>query len=103
MHSEVTAKLPQIQQLCKEYSVKRLELFGSAAADDFDPARSDVDFVVEFLPVPRKGFGDVYFKLYDALEKLMGRRVDLVEVTAIKNPIFRDSVEKTKVPVYAAA
>jgi predicted nucleotidyltransferase len=103
MHAEIQSKLPQIHQLCREHSVKRLELFGSAAADDFDPARSDVDFLVEFLPVQRRGFDDVYFKLYHALAQLMERPVDLVEYGAIRNPYFLKSVDDTKVGLYAAA
>ena len=36
--------------LCREYGVARLELFGSGATDAFDPARSDVDFIVAYPP-----------------------------------------------------
>lgn len=103
MDQAVADEGDQLSALCRKHSVKRLELFGSAACGDFDPSRSDLDFVVEFLPVPRRGFGDVYFHLLSDLEALFGRKVDLVEVTAIRNRFFRASVEATKVPIYAAA
>jgi predicted nucleotidyltransferase len=103
MHPEVASKLPQIEALCRQYSVKRLDLFGSAACDDFDPARSDVDFLVQFLPIERKGFDDVYFELHAELERLFNRSIDLVETEAISNRYFRKSIEETKVPIYAAA
>lgn len=103
MHPLVSSRLPEIHALCRKHAVLRLELFGSAAADDFDPQRSDLDFAVEFLPVPRHGFKDVYFRLLADLQTLFGRGVDLVEVTAIRNPYFRESLDETKVPLYAAA
>ncbi len=45
--------LDQIEDLCREYRVRRLDVFGPAIRDDFDPGRSDVDFLVEFFsPTP---------------------------------------------------
>jgi predicted nucleotidyltransferase len=43
---------PQIEALCRTYRVKRPDVFGSAVRADFDPVRSDVDFLVEFEPDP---------------------------------------------------
>jgi predicted nucleotidyltransferase len=39
---------PQIPRLCQHYNVRRLDVFGSALRDGFDPVQSDLDFVVEF-------------------------------------------------------
>lgn len=40
-----------ISAICQRYGIRRLEVFGWAArADDFDPERSDADFLVEFAP-----------------------------------------------------
>lgn len=92
----------EIARLCRRFRVRRLELFGSAARDDFDPARSDVDFLVEFEPDPAAdAFGD-YFGLKEALEELFGRPVDLVVEKAIRNPYFRRAVDRARVPVYGA-
>jgi uncharacterized protein len=99
----VSAHLPAIRALCQRHGVKRLELFGSAACGDFDPGRSDLDFVVEFFPSPSRGLDDPYFQLLLDLEALFGRKVDLVMSGAIRNPYFRASIESTKVPLYAAA
>ena len=76
---------------------------GSAAAGEFDPARSDYDFLVEFQPHQRQGFDDVYFLLQADLERLLGRKVDLIERGCVRNPYVRASLERTKVPLYAAA
>ena len=37
-----------IVALCTTYGVRKLALFGSAARGDFDPAKSDVDVLLEF-------------------------------------------------------
>ncbi len=94
--------LHQIRDLCIRYGVARLELTGSAARDDFNLASSDIDFLVEFLPhTSVSAFAFVEFS--DALEVVFGRRVDLIELGAVKNPILREAFLRDKVPIYAAA
>lgn len=95
-------KLDVISSLCRKHRVKALWLFGSAARPDYDPRRSDLDFLVEFHPHPRKGFDDVYFCLKDDLEAALGQPVDLVEWNAVTNPYFRKDVEQSRVMLYAA-
>ena len=58
--------------------VRRLELFGSAADDSFDPGRSDVDFLVEFETLADGEHADAYFGLKESLASLLARPVDLV-------------------------
>ncbi|MEK7358183.1 MAG: nucleotidyltransferase domain-containing protein, partial [Bdellovibrionota bacterium] len=68
-----------ISELCTRYGVARLELFGSAAEDRFDAERSDLDFLVEFMPDHELGpWLRHYFDLKEGLEDLFGRSVDLV-------------------------
>jgi predicted nucleotidyltransferase len=93
---------PELAQLCRRYRVLSLSLFGSAARDDFDLERSDYDFLVDFEALPTGQYADAYFGLLESLERLMGRPVDLVVASAIKNPCFRQSVEQTKALLYAA-
>src|SRR5436309_227935 len=101
MNALVEHRLPELEQLCKRYHVLKLELFGSAATGHDRPEQSDLDFLVEFRPLPEGAYADNYFSLLEALEQLYGRPVDLVVSSAIKNPYFRQSVEGTKVPLYA--
>lgn len=86
---------------CRNTSVlsSRLETFGSATRDRFDPARSDLDFLVSF----RTGSTglDHYLRLAERLERLLGRSVDLVIERAIRNPYFRKTVDGTRTLVYA--
>jgi predicted nucleotidyltransferase len=92
----------ELAELCRRYGVLSLSLFGSATRDDFDPERSDYDFLVEFQALPLGQYADAYFGLLESLVRLMGRPVDLVVASAIKNPYFRQSVEQTKALLYAA-
>jgi uncharacterized protein len=91
-----------LEELCRRCHVRRLFLFGSAARDDFDPARSDVDFLVEFEPMPQGGYADAYFGLLEGLEALLGCEVDLVALAALRNPYMRADIERTRTLLYAA-
>ena len=93
---------PQIEELCRRFGVKRLELFGSAAGGGFDPDVSDYDFLVEFEQRDYRGSAGAYFGLLHALEDLLGRPVDLVEVRAVTNPHFLRQANRQKVLLYAA-
>jgi uncharacterized protein len=92
MHDLIAQNRTQIAALCRRYGVHRLEVFGSAArGTDFDPARSDADFLVEFEPGNDLPFLQRYFGLQEALAQLLGRSVDLVEPSAVRNPYLRQS------------
>lgn len=93
---------PQIETLCRKYGVKRLELFGSALRDDFEPETSDFDFFVEFEDLGWKGSFKRYMGLKLDLEDLLGRPVDLVEPHAVTNPYFLQVAKRHREVVYAA-
>ena len=91
-----------IEALCKRYHVVRLEAFGSAANETFDPQSADLDFLVEFAPdAPTRPFRQ-YFDFLAELKRLFGREVELMEVRAMRNPYFIKSVNATRKVVYAA-
>jgi predicted nucleotidyltransferase len=102
MIREILERRTELEALCRRYQVLRLDVFGSAAAGDFRPDGSDLDFLVEFDTAANAGYADRYFGLLESLEELFGRPVDLVVASAIKNPYFRESVQKTKALLYAA-
>lgn len=89
-----------IRRMCERYRVRRLDLFGSGAAADFDPLRSDLDFLVEFPRLAPKDHADAYFGLFKALCELFRRDIDLVEMEGVSNPYVRAAIERTRVPVY---
>jgi len=90
----------ELEALCRRFGVRRLELFGSAVSGGFD-ARSDLDFLVEFDSPEAPGYADRFFGLLESLEALFGRPVDLVVDSAIRNPYFREAVERAKELLYA--
>jgi predicted nucleotidyltransferase len=102
MVSIIESKREELARLCVRYHVCRLELFGSAAGQRFDPSRSDLDFLVEFRDVPPGEHADCYFGLLEALESLFGRRIDLVEAKAIDNPYFLAGIGLEREVLYAA-
>lgn len=102
MEPRIEEKREQLVELCHRYHVQRLALFGSALREDFHPGHSDLDFVVEFESLPAGTYADTYFGLLEALEQLFGHPIDLIIDSAIKNPYFRESVERTKTLLYAA-
>jgi len=93
---------PRVAQLCRELSVRELRLFGSAATDQFDDVRSDVDVVVDFADGDKPGIADRYLALAEGLEEIFHRSVDLVTTRGIRNPFFRRIVDETSRPIYAA-
>ena len=102
MISVVEERSAELEQVCLRHHVTRLDLFGSAATGQYHAERSDLDFVVEFQPLPTGAYANAYFGLLESLEQLFGRPVDLVVDSAIGNPYFRQSVEETRTPVYEA-
>jgi predicted nucleotidyltransferase len=94
--------LEEIGRLCRLHGVRKLEVFGSILRSDFDPQRSDVDVVVEFEPRVANSFAN-FLGLKEALERLLGRPVDLVELHAVRNRRLRRYIEQSKSPIYAAA
>jgi len=94
--------LEEIARLCRLHGVRKLEVFGSLLRSDFDPQRSDVDVLVEFDPGVTSSFAN-FLDLKAALERLLGRPVDLVELQTIRNRRVRHHIEQSKSPVYAAA
>jgi len=102
MIADIERRRVELEALCRRFQVLRLEVFGSAATGEFRGEGSDLDFLVEFEPQTGPGYADRYFGLLESLEALFGRPVDLVVASAIKNPYFRESVEQTRVVLYAA-
>lgn len=96
----VERHLPAIAELCRQFGVRRLDLFGSAAMGRFDPQHSDLDFLVEFEPEAQ---GKSYFRLLEEFEKLFGRRVDLLTEPGLENPYLRRRIESERRTLFPAA
>jgi len=104
MIAVIEEHLEEIRGLCREYGVARLEVFGSVCTAEFDPARSDVDFLVTFPEAYVYGpwMGRVQ-DLEAALARVVGSNVDLVMGSALRNRWFRREAEKTRSVIYDAS
>ncbi len=90
---------PEIERLCRTLPVKRLGLFGSALTQNFSKG-SDVDVLVIFDSGENIDLFDKYFELKEKLEKIFKRNVDLVVDKKFRNPVLRNSIDKTRTIIY---
>ena len=106
MNAMSVAELPipldreQIAAFCRARGIRKLSLFGSVLRADFDPARSDVDVLVEFPPNIRPGWE--FFRWHENLTPILGRKVDLHTPNSL-SPYFREEVLGEALPVYEQA
>ena len=85
------------------YGVRRLAVFGSILREDVDADSSDIDLVVEFRTDVSASPALQYFDFKAALEQLLGRRVDLIELDAMADSRLKRIIERTQVAVYVEA
>ncbi len=90
---------PKINDICSLLPVKRLGIYGSALTDKFSP-ESDIDVLVLFDSDENIDYFDSYFTLKEQLEEVFEREVDLIIDKHFKNPVFRRSVEKSRMTIY---
>lgn len=95
-------KRAEIAELCTRFGVSRLDVFGSALRDDFEPGESDLDLLVEFGRMNPYERADAYFGFLDELRSLLGVDVDLVVAGAVKNRFIAADIERTRQVYYAA-
>lgn len=105
MHSMISSKLDMLADLCRRFHIHRLDVFGSAArGKDFDPVRSDADFLIEFEPNVKPDIA-ILLDIEEALAKALGRSVDVVERRAVEespNYLRRRRILQEAEPVYVA-
>jgi predicted nucleotidyltransferase len=101
MNELIESHSQAIIELCRKHGVKEFYVFGSVLRKDFT-ATSDVDFLVEFDWSDETNLSGRFFGLKSELEELLGRVVDLVCYSAIRNPYFKEEVDETKRAIYAA-
>ena len=104
MTALLTNRQEAIAALCRRFGVVQLDLFGSAAEGTFAADRSDFDFVADFTdPAPTVEYADRVLDFSEALEQLLGRRVDIVTVAALGHSRFGQTIAAMRQPVYDAS
>jgi len=91
--------IDEINKLCSTYNVKQLFAFGSVLTDKFNND-SDIDLIVDFEPIDLAQYADNYYDFKFSLENVLQKPVDLLEEKAIKNPYFRQVVNKQRQLIY---
>lgn len=97
--TELAEYSKEIQKLCIRHNVKRLYAFGSVLTDRFNET-SDIDLIVDFEPIDISEYADNYYDFKFSLEDILHKPIDLLEEKAIKNPYFRQVVNKQRQLIY---
>jgi predicted nucleotidyltransferase len=86
--------------LQKNAVVKKFYLFGSALTSRFDEKSSDIDVLIETADLPPEEKGELLIILWDDLEKLFNRKVDLLTENSLQNPYLAREIEQTRKLIY---
>lgn len=94
-------KKDEIERICVNHNVRSLSLTGSGYSGTWDPHTSDIDFIIEFLPMNPEEHADHYFSLLEEMERVLGFPIDLIEMDAVTNPYLRESFSSSQEQLYA--
>jgi predicted nucleotidyltransferase len=86
--------------LQKNTAVKRFYLFGSALTSRFDDKTSDIDVLIETENIPPEEKGEQLLMLWEDLEQLFARKVDLLTENSLKNPYLTKEIQQTRKLIY---
>ena len=97
----ISPYLDQIINICRQNKVKELYAFGSVLTPSYN-FESDIDLLVDFQKMTPAVYADSYFKLKFALEEILGRHIDLLEIRSLKNPFLIQEINNKKKLLYVA-
>ena len=89
----------KIEDFCKRWKIAEFSIFGSALREDFSP-KSDIDVLISFEPdIPWSLFD--WVDMIEELRGILGREVDLVEKSGLRNPFRRREILSNRQVIYA--
>ena len=91
----------QLQKLCNDHMVDQMFVFGSVLTEDFND-NSDIDFLVKFGKVDPYSYFENLLDLKENLESVLFRKVDILEMQAVKNPYLKKSIDNNKLLIYGS-
>lgn len=100
MTARIDIPLDRVEDFCRRWKIVEFSFFGSVLREDFRPD-SDIDVLVSFDLEAKWTLFDIV-DMQDELAALFGRKVDLVEKDAMRNPFRRHEILKTAETIYAA-
>lgn len=97
----IEVNMHKIIEICRRFKVRKLWVFGSILTSRFSD-NSDVDFCVDFDwdNIPLLESANNFFGFQEALETLLGRKIDLTDDSAVRNPYFREELNETRLLIY---
>lgn len=96
----ISKHIKELRLICEVHHVESLYAFGSSVSDQFNADSSDIDFLVTMdieNPIER---GEKLMSFWEQLEKLFKKNIDLLTPSSLKNPVLKNSIDKTKVLIY---
>lgn len=92
---QVFRRREEVKEICAKYGATDVRIFGSVARGDFNE-KSDIDFLVNMDAIkqlkPFHYLGDLEL-LHEALERLFGRKVDVVEECGLREEVLDDILD----------
>jgi uncharacterized protein len=100
MATELQIRIPDVlNSFCGKWKIKELAVFGSVLRSDFRPD-SDIDVLITFSANANWSLFDVV-RMREELSRLLGREVDVVQPSGLRNPFRRDEILSTREVIYA--
>lgn len=100
IHNEIRSNQQAFLELCQKHQVKSLHAFGSSVKNEQISDASDIDLVVDVDDEDPIQKGELLMSLWDEFEQFFKRKVDLLTMSSIRNPILKSSIETTQVQIY---
>ena len=100
IEKEIVKHQTEFEEICRNHNVRYLYAFGSSTNSSFNFKSSDFDFLTELDVSDPLEKGEKLISLWDTLESLFGRKIDLLTESSITNPYLKKSIDSTKVLIY---
>lgn len=100
LKTAIHSRMADFLSLCKSHNVKSLYAFGSSITSNFDEKYSDIDLLIELNDSDPINRGEKLMSIWDQFEQFFQRKVDLLTISSIKNPILKANIDSTKILIY---
>ena len=88
-----------LPEACQRFRIKYVEAFGSLARNELTE-QSDLDLIIELEEPVEEQSSQRFFGFLHFLEDRFGKKIDLLTPRSIKNPYFKQSIEREKIRIY---
>lgn len=100
VEAKLGIQIEAVADFCRRHGIRELAFFGSVLRDDFRPD-SDVDVLVDFEAQATPSLFD-FVEIKEELSRMVGRPIDLVGKSGLRNPFRRHEILTTRQVIFAA-